>query len=447
MLARCFRLIVDSTLQALGRAHLSIANRAAPMPSARRRAEVPAIIVRQNPIVPRSDRACRAGSSCRTPCPAKSTGLPLRRNARERSSIRGTARHVRDRTHLRQPRREAHEICLVLASEQQAATYRSLSSFSFFDYTGAEKPEKSFQIGRCLSNMKNIRWDDLHIFSRVARAGGLSGASASLSMSVATIGRRMLALEHATGKSLFVRAQTGYRLTTDGRILLRKVQSMEASARPIAEWLAEDQDRPVVRISAGTWTASFLADNFMRLWNRNDPFRICFKATEARLDIVHREIEIGIRNQPAESGNVASRRLQDLAFAPFRARNLPEPVSDEWVAVGSEEAATRSARWMLAQRDAVICAWVNTPRLLHNIMRAGAGKGIMPCFIGDRDPTLERAGPLIDELAETQWLVMHNDDRHRPEVRRVIERISALAASHAPLLRGDRPIETPAEAV
>jgi DNA-binding transcriptional LysR family regulator len=289
--------------------------------------------------------------------------------------------------------------------------------------------------------MKNISWDDLRIFCHVAQTGGLSGAAQALSMSATTVGRRMLALEQAVGRTLFVRSQTGYQLSDDGRALLKKVLPMQASARPIAEWLAEDRVRPVVRISAGTWTANFLADNFMRLWRQADSFRIGFKATEARLDIAHREIEIGIRNQPPESGNLASRRLEELNFAPYRARNLPDPKPDEWIAVGSEEAATRSARWILAQDNLSICAWVSTPRLLRDVVKAGAGIGVMPCFIGDRDSGLERAGPIIDVLNEHQYLVTHNDDRHRPEVRMVIERIASLFASHRPLLRGDRPIE------
>ena len=51
---------------------------------------------------------------------------------------------------------------------------------------------------------------------------------------------------------------------------------------------------------------------------------------------------------------------------------------------------------------------------------------MLPCFAGDIDPLLERAGDAIDDLQETQWIVMHNDDRHRAEVRTVIDRVAAL---------------------
>jgi DNA-binding transcriptional LysR family regulator len=286
--------------------------------------------------------------------------------------------------------------------------------------------------------MKDLSWDDLKIFVRVARGGGLTAAASELGSSPATIGRRMLALEQAVARALFVRRQTGYELTADGRALLARALAMEASARPIEDWLSAEGGRPVVRISAGTWTANFLASSFSRLWAAEDNFRIAFKTTEARLDIAHREIEIGVRNRPPESTNLAFRKTADIAFAPFRARNHPNPGSEDWVAIAPEDAATRSAHWLNSQEGVVVAAWANTPRTLCDLIRAGVGKGVLPCFAGDRDPRLERAGPPIQDLREGQYLVMHNDDRHRREVRTVIERMAAFFAAHAPLFAGDR---------
>src|SRR5919106_2322536 len=65
----------------------------------------------------------------------------------------------------------------------------------------------------CFSLMKNMDWNDLRIFVRVARGGGLSAAAAELGSSPATVGRRMLALEQILARPLFVRRQTGYELT------------------------------------------------------------------------------------------------------------------------------------------------------------------------------------------------------------------------------------------
>ncbi len=239
--------------------------------------------------------------------------------------------------------------------------------------------------------MKNMDWNDLHIFLHVVRGSGLTGAAKTLNSSAATVGRRMLALEQSIGQALFIRRQTGYVLTKVGEALYDKVVGMEASARPIANWLDASQ-RSVVRISAGTWTANFLAANFSRLWTPDDPFRIAFKTTEAKLDIAHREVEIGLRNSAPSEPNLASQRTVVVAQAPFRARNLPPARAEEWVLISPDDYATRSARWAAARPGLSVAAWANTPRTLYDLIRAGVGTGLLPCFAGDRDPELERAG-------------------------------------------------------
>lgn len=287
--------------------------------------------------------------------------------------------------------------------------------------------------------MNDLNWDDVRIFLRVAQAGGLTGAAATTGLSPATVGRRVTALEHCVGRVLFERSQTGYRLTADGRALQDKAAAMEASMRPIADWSRTSGEKPGVRISAGTWTAELLAGEFAALWKPDDAFQICFKTTEARLDIAHREAEIALRSRSPESGNLAVRKMSDVAFAPYRSAALPADAPLGWIAIGRDEALTASARWLLDQPRIAIVAWANTPHTLRALIRAGAGRGVMPCFAGDRDPQLVRAGPVIGDLAQSQYMVTHADDRHRPEVRTLIRRIIALSEANAALYRGERP--------
>ncbi len=65
-----------------------------------------------------------------------------------------------------------------------------------------------------------------------------------------------------------------------------------------------------------------------------------------------------------------------------------------------------------------------------------AGRGLLPCFMGDAEPGPVRAGPVIDSLTYDIWITVHEDERQRPEVRMVIDRLSALFAAHADLFAG-----------
>lgn len=283
--------------------------------------------------------------------------------------------------------------------------------------------------------MKNINWDDLKLFLLVVDGGGLTGAVGASGLSAATIGRRMLALEQACGRTLFHRSQTGYTLTAVGNELQKRVRAMEAAAQPVNSLLSDRSETPVIRISAGTGTADFLARNFARLNRLGDSFRLNFVTTESTLDLAHREADLGIRNSPALSGNLASRKLGIVRFAPFRSRNAPRPELLEWVALDSGHAKHPAAQWVLEQGHPIhtMASRVST---VHQLTRSGAGIGLMPCFIGDCDPQLERAGPIIESLTENQYLVMHNDDRNRPPIRRLIERLLTLYRDNAPLLAG-----------
>ena len=76
-------------------------------------------------------------------------------------------------------------------------------------------------------NEKKMNWDDLKLFLAVARTGGLSAASHATGKSAPTLGRRMQALERATGEELFHRQARGYELTEQGNALLIKLTDLE----------------------------------------------------------------------------------------------------------------------------------------------------------------------------------------------------------------------------
>lgn len=287
--------------------------------------------------------------------------------------------------------------------------------------------------------MKDLDWDALHIFYHVAETGGLSGAARATGLSAPTVGRRMLSLEQQTGHSLFHRTQNGYALTPSGDALHQRVRAMYAAAAPIDALFSDTADTPLLRLSAGTGTAMFLADKIATLCRPEDPFRLHFLTTEATLDIAHREADLGIRNRPATAGNLASRRLGLVRFAPYRSWSVAQPEALDWVAMDPTAARHPASQWVHAQGHP-IRAFASSVATLHALVRAGAGIGVMPCMIADCDPGLARAGPVIEDLTEHQHLVMHGDDRHRPPLRRLIDRIVRIYEAHAELLAGARPM-------
>jgi len=285
--------------------------------------------------------------------------------------------------------------------------------------------------------------DDLRLFLAVACEGSISAAAKRLSASSATISRRINQLETQTGRSLFHRQPSGYELTADGASLRERVLQLDAVRAELAEWLAMPTSRTMVKVSAGTWTCGFLVEQIAHLHKDDDPFGLVFVSTEERLSIAHREVDIGLRNLRPDDEHLATRRIGEVRYASYGATDLELPSDEQsgwpWLLVVPDCARTRSAHWMVEHRLSQAVMQVTATRTLLDLAVAGAGVTVLPCFVGDRLPGLRRVGPIIDELTDSQWLVMHNETRHRPVVRTVIERIGTLLDEHVDLYNGTLP--------
>lgn len=292
------------------------------------------------------------------------------------------------------------------------------------------------QIALCFSSMKSVTWDSYQIFLEVARAGSLSGAQASTGFSPATLGRRMLELERQLGRTLFDRSQSGYALTRDGHALLDHLKSFEAAQRGLDIWRQQAAAPALVRVTVGTWIAWFMAENFASLHTMQDHLRIELCVTEERAALAHRESDIGIRAVEPDEPNLAKTLLGEVAYAAYCHRNMTDWQGLPWIAVLPQHAISPYLRWPHDHSADHISVMVNRPRSLKDLACAGAGRVVLPCFVGDYDPQLQRAGEEINALRHRQWLVTHNDDRHRPEIRTVSKRLVHLLKARADAFYG-----------
>lgn len=266
--------------------------------------------------------------------------------------------------------------------------------------------------------MERVSWDDLAAFLAVARAGGLASAARETQSSAPTLGRRMRALERTLGRELFIRRTHGYDLTEAGKSLLVDLGNVAGRIEQIIKPPMRGS-LPLVKVSAGTWTTLALVRSFDKIVGVSPDVQLRFVSSEAVLSIVRREVSIAVRNsRPLEIGLVG-RKLAKNEFAIYAIPNAPAG----WVVVNVD---TPSARWVRERAGPDILHEVNHPRVALDLALVGAGRVVLPTFIGDGEVSLERISDPIAELAHDAWLVTHDDDRHLPEIRRVIDRITTL---------------------
>ena len=260
--------------------------------------------------------------------------------------------------------------------------------------------------------------DDLALLLAVADAGGLAKAADVTGVSVPTLSRRMTALEQDMGRRLFERGPRGYRLTADGRAVVAEAEALRGVANRFAA-LRADAPAPRVRVTAGMWTARFLART---LSVAADAFRLDYMASNVRVDLARREADIGVRNARPDQPWLAGRHTATICYAFYGVNADVQRIATR----PPEGAPTPSERWL---RDACGDAervFVNDPRLGLDLARSGQARVLVPTFVGEAEQGLVRLGDVVQELTHEEWLISHHEARHDPPVRAALDRIAAV---------------------
>jgi len=110
-----------------------------------------------------------------------------------------------------------------------------------------------------------------------------------------------------------------------------------------------------------------------------------------------------------------------------------------WVAYPEEQAHWPNARWVQRQvQETGMPVALRASSMLMRVeaIRAGSGRGELPCYVGDGHPALERITAPIPELAATYWMIVHRDLRRSPLVRAAIDWMKALFAEQRDIIAG-----------
>ena len=93
-----------------------------------------------------------------------------------------------------------------------------------------------------------------------------------------------------------------------------------------------------------------------------------------------------------------------------------------------EQAHYAPARWVQRQVEETgkpVALRASSMFMHLEAIRAGTGRGVLPCYVGDGHPLLERLTPPIPEIAADYWIIVH-DLRLAACVRAVIAWIMAM---------------------
>lgn len=290
-------------------------------------------------------------------------------------------------------------------------------------------------------------WDDLRHFLALARLGSVRSAGAALGVSHSTVARRVDALEARLAVRLFDRHRDGYDLTAAGQQLLPGAERIARELDALERGLLGQDERlaGTVRITCSDAHVAALILAALAPFCRAHPDIALSLNTDPRpLDLDRREADMALRalaiHQPPPP-HLIGRRVAPVILASYvatahAARLDPAQPHTRWLSFADR---ALHAALVATSSHPHLPAWgaFSSPEVLVQAAREGMGLVMLPTYMGDRLPDLQRLSQADLRHVGDLWLLSHPDLRENARFRAVRERIAAAFQAQAPLFRGE----------
>jgi DNA-binding transcriptional LysR family regulator len=296
-----------------------------------------------------------------------------------------------------------------------------------------------------------LDWDDLRYFLAVHRAGTLAGAARSLRVQHSTVGRRLDGLEEVLGTRLFLRTPDGFVVNGAGAAILPLVEEAERALASVKRVVQGSDERieGVVRLTTSEALSGLLVRRLPELRSLHPELIVEVLAGNRSLDLSRGEADVAIRIAATEQPDLVCKRIGDAGWSLYASesyvlrRGMPSSPSHlaghDVIGFDESMAAVPGAIWLDRHgAGAHVVIRGNSILAVLNAAIVGMGMAVIPCFMGDGEPTLKR---LTGEVLGSReiWLVFHPDVARLARVRRVIDFVTAVILEESVRLRGNQP--------
>lgn len=268
-------------------------------------------------------------------------------------------------------------------------------------------------------------WDDLRVFLAVARARRIAPAARTLSVDPTTIGRRLARLSEEMGTQLFETVGGERLLTERGQALFARAEAIESAAlAAIGEVTGDSRSLSgQVRLSVAEGFATWVLAPALPEFHRTHPdIQLDLITASGFLNPSKREADMAVMLARPRSGKLVAAKLSDYRLRLYAARS--------YIAAHGRPARIEALK--AHSLISYIPEFIYSPELdylgeigaglepglrstsiniQHRLIAGGAGIGVLPAFIGDRDAALEPLFADEREIRRSFWLVTHADTR------------------------------------
>lgn len=288
-------------------------------------------------------------------------------------------------------------------------------------------------------------WDDIKLFLALMRTGNVRAAAAKLNVSHSTVARRIDSMEEKLETRLFERLPNGYALTQIGEDMLEVAEHVEDELEGLERRIAGRDSRLSGRIRVTMVDAlatNLLMPHLAEFTRKYPEIELEAPVAYEAADLDRREADVALRLARDPPEHLIGRRLLTCATAAYASQeylnehDLQDPSASFWIGFG---ARNPFPKWVKESKFPHIPAKGRFENLLVQLAacKAGMGVAMLPCFLGDPEPSLRRLSPAKPDPAFELWLLTHRDMRTSARIRVFSEFIATAIKSHRALLEGE----------
>jgi len=283
-----------------------------------------------------------------------------------------------------------------------------------------------------------MNWDDLRIFLAVARAESISGAGKELKLDPATVGRRTQRLEDDLGTPLFIKSPQGYQLTESGQQLLTHAEQAEQAVTDAAEQALGQGGRLTgqVRVGAPDGCANYLLPQVAaRVVAANPGLELQIVALPRVFNLSKREADMAIAVSQPSTGRLTVQRITDYRLHLAASRRylrknpkitgLQDLKQHRIVGYISDMIFDKELDYLAELGVDRVDLASNSVSVQFNLLRQGAGVGVVHDFALPSARELVRILPDKLHLTRSFYLIRHADDRRVDRLNRIAEALTA----------------------
>lgn len=293
----------------------------------------------------------------------------------------------------------------------------------------------------------NFDWNDLKYFLELSRRKKMVDAAKRLKVDQTTVSRRINALEIAIGAKLFVKNESGYRLTQSGESLIELAFQVENSIAQVADSIGGETSRlsGTVRVGAPDGIGTFyIAPRLSRFQESHPDLNLDLIVLPRYFNLSQHEAHLSISLARPTTGRLLARKMTDYHLHFYASTSYLEKygepqnlhqlkthkligyIDDLLYAPELKYLDDISKNLPISFRSSSIIAQ-------RQAIMAGTGIGILPRFFVKDDPRLIPILLKEYQITRSLWLLSHEDTLNLMRVRAVSDFLQNEAKNESDL--------------